>query len=926
MLAVLSTSAHELLFLPGDPPRVGRFAWWSPPGAPSLAHADEEVEVVVPTTRSVRRRRVPVLITPLAGLLDELAGLPMEATVSASMRAWAGVVRFAVDLIARGALHPGMTTTGVDAWRAGPLDRAARAHVAALAAALPPAAHALAIPGSSPVCVRSPEALATEALDAVADAMVRTAAAARFAGARPWATGQPTDVRAHAAWLAQAVAPPDGAARTGLRLELPDGPDGDFVVRLQLHSAADPSLVIDADELWAAPGPVLARMGEHAESEMLLALRRGARAWPALGRLLEQPRPCELALLDDEAHELLGDAALALADTGLDVLWPAELGERPAVRAVIGTPTPAPVTVAGLSLDRLLEFRWQVTVGGQVLDPDEVAALAEAKRPLVRVRGMWILADAELLERLRRRPAVHGRDALAAALDGTVTIDGELLPATVEGPIAKLAERLTAVTSVRDLKEPVGLQATLRAYQRRGLAWLAEMDALGLGGCLADDMGLGKTIQLLAHHLHACSNGAAGPLLVVCPATLLANWEREARRFAPATPVRRYHGSERTLEGLAPDEIVLATYGIARGDAEQLAEIPWRCVAADEAQAIKNPLSRTARALRSIPAPTRFALTGTPVENRLTELWALLDWTTPGLLGPLESFRRTVAIPIERDRDADATARLARLVRPFVLRRRKSDPEIAPDLPPKTELDRVVPLTEEQATLYEALVRETLSEIAEVEGIARSGLVFKLLTALKQICNHPAHYLRQSGPLGGRSGKLAALDELLEIVVAEGDAALVFTQYTQMGKLLERHLASAGIASGFLHGRLSLGARQRLVDRFQAGDPTVLIVSLKAGGTGLNLTRATHVVHYDRWWNPAVEDQASDRAWRIGQDRPVTVHRLVTEGTVEDRVAALLASKRALADAVVNAGEGWITELSDAELAELVTLDSRVAA
>jgi len=467
------------------------------------------------------------------------------------------------------------------------------------------------------------------------------------------------------------------------------------------------------------------------------------------------------------------------------------------------------------------------------------------------------------------------------------------------------------------------------------------MAALGLGGILADDMGLGKTVQLLALHLHrhppADGDGAgegegeghAGPgrpTLVVCPASVLANWEREAARFAPGIPVRRYHGAGRHLDDLAPDELVVATYGMVRRDTDALAAVRWGLVAADEAQAVKNPLARTAKALRRLPADARFALTGTPVENRLTELWALLDWTTPGLLGPLEPFRRSVALPIERYRDPDATEALARVTRPFLLRRRKSDPTIVPDLPPKTEIDRVVPLTVEQASLYRAVTEEALATIAESEGIERRGLVLKLLTALKQICNHPAQYLHQHGPLEARSGKLDAALELLDIVADEDAAALVFTQYVEMGRLLDQQLRLHGLRTFFLHGSLGVRRRQELVDRFQAGEADAFVISLKAGGTGLNLTRASHVVHYDRWWNPAVEDQASDRAWRLGQDKPVTVHRLVCEGTVEDRIAALLESKRALAEVVVGGGEGWISELDDAALADLVRLSGDAGA
>jgi SNF2 family DNA or RNA helicase len=666
---------------------------------------------------------------------------------------------------------------------------------------------------------------------------------------------------------------------------------------------------------------VLARLGERAETDLLLALRRGARAWPPLAPLLRTAAPTEVSLDEEQLAELLDTGAEALGGAGIEVLWPAELlGEGLDVRATVATPAPAGAAQAAFGLETLLRFDWQVTVGGEVLTAEEVAALAEAKRPLVRLRGRWVRVNRELLERLRRRrgPRVAAAEALAAALTGSLVVDGDRVEFHAAGALADLVDRLAGAGRAA-VAPPEDLRATLRPYQRRGLSWLAQMCELGLGGCLADDMGLGKTVQVIALHLHRRPL-EAGPTLVVCPTSLLGNWQRELARFAPDVPVRRYHGGARHLEELAADEVVLVTYGVVRRDRAVLAEVGWGLVVADEAQHAKNPLSRTARELRAIPAPARVALTGTPVENRLTELWSILDWTTPGLLGPLERFRRSVAVPVERYRDAEATERLARVVRPFLLRRRKSDPRIAPELPAKTETDRVVPLTAEQATLYEAVVRETLAKIASSEGIERRGLVLGLLTALKQICNHPAQYLHEAAPLPGRSGKLAALDELLDVILDEGEAALVFSQYVEMCRLIRDHLADRGVLTLFLHGRVPARRREELVARFQDGGAPVFLLSLKAGGVGLNLTRATHVVHYDRWWNPAVEDQATDRAYRIGQDRPVQVHRLVTEGTLEDRIAELLTSKRGLAEAVVGAGEAWITELSDPELAELVSL------
>ncbi|MGF1667836.1 MAG: DEAD/DEAH box helicase [Acidimicrobiia bacterium] len=486
----------------------------------------------------------------------------------------------------------------------------------------------------------------------------------------------------------------------------------------------------------------------------------------------------------------------------------------------------------------------------------------------------------------------------------------------MEGPVADLAGRLTQASAVRELDEPPGLEATLRPYQRRGLAWLVEMCGLGLGGVLADDMGLGKTVQVLALHIAR----GAGRSLVVCPASVLGNWEREAHRFVPDVPVLRYHGTDRTLADVPTDALVLTTYGTLRRDIEAIRGLDWAVVVADEAQAIKNPYARVSRAIRSVESGARVALTGTPVENHLGDLWAILDWTTPGLLGPLETFRHEIAVPIERHGDEHAADLFGRLVRPFLLRRRKTDPGVAPDLPPKIETDELMPLTTEQATLYRATVADVMEQIEEAEGMNRRGLVLKLLTGLKQICNHPAQFLGQTGPLAGRSGKLDGLTELVEVIADEGDATLVFTQYVAMGRLLDTHLSGRGLRTRFLHGGTAVKRRTEMVDEFQAGDVDVFLISLKAGGTGLNLTRANHVVHYDRWWNPAVEDQASDRAWRIGQDRTLQIHRMVCEGTIEDRIGALLAAKRSLADAVVGSGEGWITELTNDDLAALVEL------
>ena len=962
-------------FVPDDPPRFSRISLWKPadqgarPVIPEIVTTRREIEVVIPAGRSVRRRVVSTASLSMTTAIDVLAGLPVSSELDPTLVAWASIIRFGLSLVARGRLAPAMTPSGVDTWRVGPLDSDDELRVGSIASLLPPLAHSLPVPsiGRQAVRVRSAREAIGLALDAVADTMVRTSAATVAARSPAFAAIESTVVSDWPGWIeAAAHGASAGGARPVIRLDLaaapaprpdagrPEGPDSAAVdgfeaeledvtppitAILQLRSTTDPSLVIDAADLWDAPPALLSRLGDEAEADLLLALRRGAGIWAPLERALQDARPSSVSLEDQEVAELFGPLSARLTAAGFDVLWPSAALHGGLQLKASATPSPAAVTKAGLDMEGLLDFAWRVALDGSDLTEDELVLLAEAKRPLVRLRGRWVMADATLIERLRSRPApLRSNDGLAAALAGKIQIDGELVEIQVEGPMAKLAERLRAIESQRERDEPDGLEATLRPYQRRGLAWLAEMTELGVGGCLADDMGLGKTVQLIA--LHVLRNTSAGSrppardkagtganrgapgsqTLVVCPSSLLGNWEREIRRFAPDVAVRRYHGGDRHLEELRDGEIVLATYGMVRRDRAALSEIEWDLVVADEAQHVKNPLSRTARELRAIPATARVALTGTPVENRLSELWAILDWTTPGLLGPLDEFRRGVAIPIERHGDPEATERLARLVQPFLLRRRKSDPSVAPELPPKTETDMIVPLTDEQVTLYEALARDTLEEIAASQGIARRGLILKLITGLKQITNHPANFLHESGPLPGRSGKLAALDELLDVIVDEGESVLVFSQYVEMGKLLVAHLEHRQVPSLFLNGRTPVPKRQGMVDRFQAGEAPVFVLSLKAAGVGLNLTRATHVVHYDRWWNPAVEDQATDRAHRIGQTRPVQVHRMITEGTVEERVAELLRRKRSLADSVLARGETALTELSNDELHDLVAL------
>ncbi|MFI1502256.1 DEAD/DEAH box helicase [Streptomyces platensis] len=934
------------VFLPAQLPRAGKVAFWRPEGGPlpDLAargsdegawdgHGVAEQGTLTVARRhgnGARGRSVPAVLLPVAEAVPLLVRARHDPTAHPAAACWGAATLHALHLAARGRMLPGLTLEDTDAWRAGPLDAEDIAHLRAIAAAMPAEAHAVPIPGSRPLQVTDPAVLVRLYVDAVVDALPRTPAAALVAGA-PFAASAPQHLPGAREWAAEVAAGVDAGVRLSLRLDLAphklfdraeESAAGGTEERsaaaavLQVHSLTDPTLVADARDLWEGEGSD--HFGPRSRVDTLLALRRAARIWAPLARLLERPVPDVLPLGEDELYDLLGEAAPRLGAAGVTVHWPREIARGLTAAAVL---RPAPGSAADgfgfFDTSELLQFRWQMAMDGVPLTEAEMDALAEAHRPVVRLRDQWVLVDPGLVRKARKRELgyLEPVDALAATLNGTAEVDGEEVEVVPQGALAALRGRLT--TEARPLPQPPGLRATLRDYQLRGMAWLDTMTSLGLGSCLADDMGLGKTLTVIALHRH---RRPSAPVLVVCPASLLGNWQREIERFAPGTPVRRFHGAGRSLDGL-DGGFVLTTYGTMRSSATQLAGRSWAWVVADEAQHVKNARSSTAKALRSIKAPARIALTGTPVENNLSELWALLDWTTPGLLGPLKTFRALHAREVEGGEDPAAAERLARLVRPFILRRKKSDPGIAPELPPKTETDHPVALGREQAALYQAVVRETLTRIETAEGIARRGLVMKLLTALKQICNHPAQYLKEAAPgLAARSGKLELLDELLDTILAEGGATLIFTQYVGMARLLERHLATRGVPAQLLHGGTPVVERERMVDRFQSGHAPVFLLSLKAAGTGLNLTRAGHVIHYDRWWNPAVEEQATDRAYRIGQTQPVQVHRLIAEGTVEDNIAQLLSAKRALADAVLSGGETALTELSDAELADLVSL------
>jgi non-specific serine/threonine protein kinase len=744
-----------------------------------------------------------------------------------------------------------------------------------------------------------------------------------------------------ASWVRQGVAP-GGDLRLALRCHAPeDGRRRRWSVEVLLGPTADPSLLLPLAAYWAGESPFAATAFEAVLRQLGLLTRLA----PELAPLLEQPAPAGLELEEAALVRLVSSRAGLLAEAGFALLLPsglrqaARLGLRarvPAAKGKRGRSAPAGEG-SGLDLSRLFRFEWQAVLGEEPLTAADLAALqraAELKRPLVRLRGQWTLVDADAVAGLLKLAGREGEANGAELLRGGLGLERLGLPAELELAGVDAPGALGTLLAgdlhsrAEALPTPPDFAGDLRPYQQRGLGWLVFLGRLGLGACLADDMGLGKTAQLIAALL---ADPLRAPTLVVAPVTLLGNWRRELERFAPALKVDLHHGPERprtaaalkrTLKALGPGGVLLTSYGVLSRDAAPLAAVAWGRLVFDEAQQLKNPYTAMARAAAALQGERRVALTGTPVENRLLELWALLHLLNPGLLGSLAQFRERFAVPIERDHDDDAAERLRRLTAPFLLRRLKSDRAILPDLPGRIEQTELCSLSEEQATLYQAVADELLEQAEASEGIERQGLVLAGLTRLKQVCNHPAHYLDDHSELANRSGKLNRCEQLVAAILEAGEKALLFTQYTTWGERLAAHLARrCGVEMLWLHGGLSRGRRDALVARFAEADgPPLFLLSLKAGGTGLNLTAASHVIHYDRWWNPAVEDQATDRAHRLGQRRTVHVHKLVCGGTVEEGIDALIRGKRELAQRVMTTGEQALSRLSTEELRELIRL------
>ena len=938
------------------------------PSAPALR---EPADYAAPFTAVLRTYEVPALVLPMAHALETLLALPaalrarpLSVSAGDDLDYWAEVARWVFDLLLRRRVAPGVDG-GHPRWRPVLDGLHERERLRRLAEAMPPVSRAVLPAGTRPGpdgALPAARGLLLNFLDDAVDAAARDVLRDVLPKERRRAGDSPEAevVAALAAPATRALEPgvlarlsewslplldplPESLLRLGIRVVPPAEAGGSFALAYVLESGESPEVSLEAEEIWALTEGSIRRRGRlftNPQDALLARLGTAAALSRPVARSLEERHPSGVTLSPDEAWRFLSDEAPRLGEAGIVVRLPGGGSlARVALKLVGRAPGPgeADAPVVRFGLDALVDFDWRVAVGDALLTPHEFEELAARQIPLVEIHGEWVFLDKENLERARRlldrRPG--GRTTLGELLRLAGGLDGERGDVLIdgvggEGWVGRLLDPEVARHEIAGYTAPHGLTGTLRPYQMRGVGWLRFLLSRGLGACLADDMGLGKTIQFLATLLTARDAGERiGPSLLVCPTSVAENWVSEAQRFAPQLRVVVHHGAGRAsgeaFQDLLDDvDLLVTTYALVHRDRALLSGVTWEYLALDEAQNIKNPAAAQSRAARSLHAVRRAALTGTPVENRLSELKSIFDFLNPGLLGTDEAFRRNFSLPIERHSDPAAAARLRHVTGPFLLRRAKTDPGVVPDLPEKIETKELVGLTREQAALYKATTRSLLSGIGRANRRSRKAKILLLLLRLKQICDHPALFLGD-GRRDGRSAKVARLVEMCEETLAEKSPALLFTQFAEMGHLLVAELKERfGCEVLFLHGAVPRHTRTEMVRRFQEDEdpPPFFVLSLRAGGTGLNLTRASHVFHVDRWWNPAVEEQATDRAFRIGQTQHVQVHKFVCRGTLEERIDRMIEEKKALARSIVGAGEQWIASLSDDQLTELVALDT----
>jgi SNF2 family DNA or RNA helicase len=956
--------------------QLGCLAQWTESGLMPL-HSGAEIEPDEALCLSPFQVSGLQLTAPQAIAL--LLSLPLHATVPESehwmgddLKFWFHVARWALDLTVRGKVLPQVAahdgTTAIAVWQPlldGAVDQTRFMH---FSQQMPLACRFYQRPtadiGNGLLLPEPASALLMQGLQQLLNALVHCNLAAACqpdsqrghpwlaALAHPTGTFQssPAEIEALSQSLESWQTPLQSAIaaqrpfRTCFELIPPQQDALPWYIVYGLQATTDPQLWVRADAIWSQSTLKLRNLTLDNPQETLLAgLGLASRIDPLIETSLQGARPVQHTLTPQQAYEFLKTTVWRLEDSGFGVILPDSLANREGWANRLGLQIRATAPQPGrtsISLNSLLDFRWELTIGGQSLSQQQFEQLIALNSPLVEINGEWvelrpqdIRAAQAFFANRQNQPGLSLQDALRLSTGDTLLLDKlPIVQFEATGALEELLNALGGNQTLEAIPAPVDFQGTLRPYQARGVGWLSFLERWNLGACLADDMGLGKTIQLIAFLLHAkTQKRMGGAVLLVCPTSVLGNWEREIRRFAPTLKVLVHHGSGRAkkrefAKAAQHHDVVLTSYSLVHRDESLLGTIDWEGVVLDEAQNIKNAEARQSQAVRKLQTHCRIALTGTPLENRLSELWSILDFLNPGYLGSQAFFQKRFATPIERFGDTASLQTLRSLVQPFILRRTKTDRDIIQDLPEKLEMPVFCNLTPEQATLYEKTVQQSLEAVDAAEGIQRRGIILATLTKLKQICNHPAQFLKEESLNGTpqRSGKLKRLEEMLEEILAEGDRTLIFTQFAEMGKLLQSHLEKVFNRDILLlYGGTTKNKREEMIDRFQNDPqgPRIFILSLKAGGVGLNLTRANHVFHFDRWWNPAVENQATDRAFRIGQTRNVQVHKFVCGGTLEEKIHDMIESKKALAEQVVGAGENWLTDLDTNQLRNLLLLD-----
>ena len=872
---------------------------------------------------------------------------------------WQEAIRFFVNLIVREQFLPSFEFEGSNyhaRWKPF-LNPHSRETLHMLAAAMPDVARAVTAVNAEKAPSASPMQVLTALLRRIADHLPRQALARGPVSDAPnlhdlWLASLNTKsgvMRALASQLAHFASvildwqQPLGSRESfpyQLCLRVEEGEESDpWFVHFLMKSSEEGVPDVTAEQIWSFEAFEARAERGLLRERLMLALGQAARVWPMIGNAMHAPSPCGVPLDSNDVFYFLHKTSLLLAEAGFAVETPAwwkrpELAAKLTAKARVTTTSGrAP---ASLSLENLVQFDWEIALGGEIISRAELKKFAENALPFVKLNGKWVNLDpAQVREALalwREQPSgeTRMRDVLKLALQGTSAARKiHFTGVEANAWFKKLLAQLSGGVAFEELVPPAGLTGTLRPYQVRGYSWLGFLRRWGLGACLADDMGLGKTIQALALVVRDWEAGRREPVLLVCPTSVVGNWKKESDRFAPGLPVVVHHGLGRSRGEKFHDEIdgkalVISSYSLLHRDVEQLREVRWGGVILDEAQNIKNHDTRQSKAARELTSGYRMALTGTPVENHVGELWSIMDFLNPGLLGGVTEFRKKFLMPIQSGADKSVVDRLKKLTGPFILRRLKSDKSVIADLPDKLEMKVYCNLTKEQAALYDSVVQDALNSVDKETGMKRKAAVLAMLIRLKQICNHPLQYLRDGSKLDGRSGKLSRLTEMLEEVLEVKEKALIFSQFAEMSKLLEQHLGAVfPVRTLRLDGSVPAKQRQIMVEEFESASedsPKLFVLSLKAGGTGLNLTAANHVFHFDRWWNPAVENQATDRAYRIGQKKNVQVHKFICTGTLEETIDEMIERKRSVAEDVIGAGESWLTELSTKDLRDILML------